>query len=334
MQVAIAYLVDLVCALLVLGVAYWLRPSFVLLAVVAVELLVVDALARSVVGRTLGHWVSGTRLVADTSLNTRPALSSSALYSLVMALLHVTVVGPLIIQLTASQGQSALHRLAKTRVMQPAREHAAASAIPSGPYRKSSGGEAPSPSPAPSFDGGSAWQPQSDFSGLYPAAPASAQEPGMFTNASTALAMPEAPAAPAMSVAPDVFTPQHDASLPVAADVAYLSAPEGGSFILACDDGSVAPIGDCLVVGASPDLVYPGSNTLTLADDSGMIAAAHIMLTVADGQLSLLDMGSQAGATALFPDGTLMHIPSGYELALVPGCQIQLSTRLVTVALA
>lgn len=324
LQVAVAYLVDLLCALCVLGVAYWLRPSFVLLAVVAVELCVVDALARSVSGRTVGHWVSGTRLVADRSVDARPTLASSAVYSLAMLLLHVTVVGPLLVQLTASAGQSALHRVAKTRVVRPASESVAAAVLPSSPYGKSGASGVSSSASVSSFGVASDWQPQSDVPSLYPAAADSVQSEELFVGVS----------ATAVSAVADVVSPQYNVSSPVAVDAGYGVVSGEGSFVVVCDDGRAVSVGECLVVGSAPEIVYPGSNTLSLVDDSGMIEAAHMTLTASDGQLSLLDLGSQAGATTLFPDGTIMHVPSGYELTLVPGCQIQLSSRLMTVTVS
>lgn len=144
----VAYLVDLFLVAAVAAVTYWLLESWVIAAILVIEIGLVFTIARAARGWTLGGWL--TKTVARSAQEDRPpGIAAQGLRSLIMGVLHFTVIGPLVTIMLTKDGQDWVDRVTKmeNRSLRPA--PAPGVAEPSAPKGAEPRGS--SPPAAPSF---------------------------------------------------------------------------------------------------------------------------------------------------------------------------------------
>lgn len=121
----LAYLTDAVVVAAVLGALWWFFSSPVLVGITLVELVVVMALLRARTGRTPGGWATGTVAIAYGS-NHAPGLKRQFIRTFLMALLHLTVVGPVLSGALSRDGRDWVDQMAGTAMVSLRREPAQA----------------------------------------------------------------------------------------------------------------------------------------------------------------------------------------------------------------
>ena len=113
MKRACAYLTDVVCIAAVAGLIWLLFPSLVIAGIVVVQMAVVFSLLRARTGRTPGALLTRTAAVAEGT-SRAPGLKRQLIRSVLMTLLHLTVVGPLISILLGRDGRDWMDRVCGT----------------------------------------------------------------------------------------------------------------------------------------------------------------------------------------------------------------------------
>ena len=113
MKRACAYLTDAVCISAIAGLVWLLFPSLVMVGIAVIQMAVVFSLLRARTGRTPGALITRTAAVTDGT-SRAPGLKRQLIRSVLMALLHITVVGPLISILLGRGGRDWMDRVAGT----------------------------------------------------------------------------------------------------------------------------------------------------------------------------------------------------------------------------
>jgi len=108
-----AYLTDLVVWLGLATGVYLLSDSWVLALIVAVELGLIVVFLQAGTGRALGGQLFRAYAV-KAGTNRAPGLGLQSLHTLLMAVMHLTVVGPLITCLATKNGQNWIDRMIGT----------------------------------------------------------------------------------------------------------------------------------------------------------------------------------------------------------------------------
>lgn len=114
-----AYLIDLACLVAITALSWWFYPSIVIAVIVALETWIVGTLIRAHSGRTPGAFamqvaaISMAPVATDAGLEAghAPGLARQSAHSLIMLLLHATVVGPAVTWAIARDGQTWVDRV-------------------------------------------------------------------------------------------------------------------------------------------------------------------------------------------------------------------------------
>ena len=113
---ALAYLLDLTVVAALVGAIWWLRPSPVLAVLTLTEACVVLTMVRARTGRSPGLLATSTAAIAYETQHA-PGLRRQLVHTLLMGLLHLTVLGPLVIVIFSRRGQDWVDRIAGTAVV-------------------------------------------------------------------------------------------------------------------------------------------------------------------------------------------------------------------------
>lgn len=116
---AAAYLIDMVCFAALTALAWWVYPSLPVVVIVACELWIIATFIRARSGRTPGAFAMQIAAISTQPTPTErgvefdraPGLGRQSAHSLIMLLLHVTVVGPVITWAIARDGQTWVDRV-------------------------------------------------------------------------------------------------------------------------------------------------------------------------------------------------------------------------------
>ena len=114
-----AYLIDLACLVAITALSWWFYPSIAIAVIVALETWIVGTLIRAHSGRTPGAFamqvaaISMAPVVTDAGPEAghAPGLARQSAHSLIMLLLHATVVGPAVTWVIARDGQTWVDRV-------------------------------------------------------------------------------------------------------------------------------------------------------------------------------------------------------------------------------
>lgn len=114
-----AYLIDLACLVAITALSWWFYPSIAIAVIVALETWIVGTLIRAHSGRTPGAFamqvaaISMAPVATDAGLEAghAPGLARQSAHSLIMLLLHATVVGPALTWVIARDGQTWVDRV-------------------------------------------------------------------------------------------------------------------------------------------------------------------------------------------------------------------------------
>lgn len=114
-----AYLIDMACFVALTALAWWIYPSWIVASIVAVEVWAIATLIRARSGRTPGAFVMQVAAVSTHAASTArgmemdhaPGLGRQSAHSLIMLLLHATVVGPAVTWAIARDGQTWVDRV-------------------------------------------------------------------------------------------------------------------------------------------------------------------------------------------------------------------------------
>lgn len=114
-----AYLIDMACFVALTALAWWIYPSWIVASIVAVEVWAIATLIRARSGRTPGAFVMQVAAVSTHAAPTArgiemghaPGLGRQSAHSLIMLLLHATVVGPAVTWAIARDGQTWVDRV-------------------------------------------------------------------------------------------------------------------------------------------------------------------------------------------------------------------------------
>lgn len=114
-----AYLIDLACLVAITALSWWFYPSIAIAVIVALETWIVGTLIRAHSGRTPGAFAMQVAAISMAPIATdagpeaghAPGLARQSAYSLIMLLLHATVVGPAVTWVIARDGQTWVDRV-------------------------------------------------------------------------------------------------------------------------------------------------------------------------------------------------------------------------------
>lgn len=114
-----AYLIDLACLVAITALSWWFYPSIAIAVIVALETWIVGTLIRAHSGRTPGAFAMQVAAISMTPVATNagpeaghaPGLARQSAHSLIMLLLHATVVGPAVTWVIARDGQTWVDRV-------------------------------------------------------------------------------------------------------------------------------------------------------------------------------------------------------------------------------
>ena len=114
-----AYLIDLACLVAITALSWWFYPSIFIAVIVALETWIVGTLIRAHSGRTPGAFVMQVAAISMAPVATdagpeaghAPGLARQSAHSLIMLLLHATVVGPAVTWVIARDGQTWVDRV-------------------------------------------------------------------------------------------------------------------------------------------------------------------------------------------------------------------------------
>ena len=110
---ACVYLTDALCLAAVAALVWLLLPSPIMIGIVVLQMAVVFSLLRARTGRTPGALLAHTAAVADGT-SRAPGLKRQLIRSVLMTLLHLTVVGPLLSILLGRDGRDWVDRVSGT----------------------------------------------------------------------------------------------------------------------------------------------------------------------------------------------------------------------------
>lgn len=114
-----AYLIDLACLVAITALSWWFYPSIAIAVIVALETWIVGTLIRAHSGRTPGAFAMQVAAISMAPIATdagpeaghAPGLARQSAHSLIMLLLHATVVGPAVTWAIARDGQTWVDRV-------------------------------------------------------------------------------------------------------------------------------------------------------------------------------------------------------------------------------
>ncbi|MDU2259690.1 MAG: hypothetical protein E7E13_05660 [Actinomyces sp.] len=114
-----AYLIDLACLVTITALSWWFYPSIAIAVIVALETWIVGTLIRAHSGRTPGAFAMQVAAISMAPVTTdagpeaghAPGLARQSAHSLIMLLLHATVVGPAVTWAIARDGQTWVDRV-------------------------------------------------------------------------------------------------------------------------------------------------------------------------------------------------------------------------------
>ena len=114
-----AYLIDLACLVAITALSWWFYPSIAIAVIVALETWIVGTLIRAHSGRTPGAFAMQVAAISMAPIATdagpeaghAPGLARQSAHSLIMLLLHATVVGPAVTWVIARDGQTWVDRV-------------------------------------------------------------------------------------------------------------------------------------------------------------------------------------------------------------------------------
>lgn len=114
-----AYLIDLACLVAITALSWWFYPSIAIAVIVALETWIVGTLIRAHSGRTPGAFAMQVAAISMAPVATdagpeaghAPGLARQSAHSLIMLLLHATVVGPAVTWVIAQDGQTWVDRV-------------------------------------------------------------------------------------------------------------------------------------------------------------------------------------------------------------------------------
>lgn len=114
-----AYLIDLACLVAITALSWWFYPSIAIAVIVALETWIVGTLIRAHSGRTPGAFAMQVAAISMASVATdagpeaghAPGLARQSAHSLIMLLLHLSVIGPAVTWVIARDGQTWVDRV-------------------------------------------------------------------------------------------------------------------------------------------------------------------------------------------------------------------------------
>lgn len=114
-----AYLIDLACLVAITALSWWFYPSIAIAVIVALETWIVGTLIRAHSGRTPGAFAMQVAAISMAPVATdagpeaghAPGLARQSAHSLIMLLLHATVIGPAVTWVIARDGQTWVDRV-------------------------------------------------------------------------------------------------------------------------------------------------------------------------------------------------------------------------------
>ena len=114
-----AYLIDLACLVAITALSWWFYPSIAIAVIVALETWIVGTLIRAHSGRTPGAFAMQVAAISMAPVATdagpeaghAPGLARQSAHSLIMLLLHATVVGPAVTWVIGRDGQTWVDRV-------------------------------------------------------------------------------------------------------------------------------------------------------------------------------------------------------------------------------
>lgn len=114
-----AYLIDLACLVAITALSWWFYPSIAIAVIVALETWIVGTLIRAHSGRTPGAFAMQVAAISMAPVATdagpeaghAPGLARQSAHSLIMLLLHATVLGPAVTWAIARDGQTWVDRV-------------------------------------------------------------------------------------------------------------------------------------------------------------------------------------------------------------------------------
>lgn len=114
-----AYLIDLACLVAITALSWWFYPSIAIAVIVALETWIVGTLIRAHSGRTPGAFAMQVAAISMAPVATdagpeaghAPGLARQSAHSLIMILLHLSVIGPAVTWVIARDGQTWVDRV-------------------------------------------------------------------------------------------------------------------------------------------------------------------------------------------------------------------------------
>ncbi len=364
---ALAYLVDAALTLGAVAATYWFYPSPVLAALTLVEIVIVLTIARAATGYTVGALVTRSRALSIDERRHAPGLTAQLIHTGLMTLLHITVIGPLIVNLLAKNGQSWPDRVAKIVVLR--RETSAQTqSVTRNPYGKEtmtvpragtwsgpSGSQPPGGAAVPTFSP-SRTPSEAPHHMSTPEPPEPPVPPVQQAPAHPAQQPPTPPPTQQAPVPPPPSTPKP--STPKAEDEQppapypplesrltppkrvrtpppqeVPSSPPLPQWVV-FDSGEREEITGTVVIGRAPSAHAPDEKLLTIADTTRSLSRTHLRVMLNEAGLWIEDTGSANGTRVTHPNGETAVVKPGTPIRIETGTTIRLGERTATITSA
>lgn len=367
-----AYLIDLACLVAITALSWWFYPSIAIAVIVALETWIVGTLIRAHSGRTPGAFAMQVAAISMASVATdagpeaghAPGLARQSAHSLIMLLLHATVVGPAVTWVIARDGQTWVDRVCGMGNLdvRAGRTDAGAPAYSqqlSPSFAEASAGVGAAPAqlqgmdpsalaPAHQWAGPRVTSPEvptSDPAALsippagVPAAdlPAPSPMPETPSQVLSEMPAPKVPTPPrhssasAMPRVPQVPTPQATPATSAPASVPAFA--QAAPLAIIVDDGQRIEVNAPIVLGRAPEQTPSDARAVAIADSTRSLSRTHLRVAPADGDAMWVEDTFSANGTRLqAPDGTTQPLPRGERVKVPLGTVLLLGERKLSVS--
>lgn len=326
-------------------VALWIsHPSFLLIAMMSIQLTIVGALVVSITGRSPGALAMKTALLSHDSTRA-PGLAKGLSSGLLYYLMALTLIGALLSALICTDGRGWIERITGTRSVDLTKPLDASS-----DFARRVGGRAsrrnPSPPPAPEDLTRGVGAPNG-FSAVgattgsrTPPAPA----PTAPQIPSAATYRPIVPVYPVDAGAGEGAAPPAEAPAPTGAPVPAAPPVRPGpspstppapmpkrEIWAVMDSGDRELIDSTLVLGRAPSSDDPAARLVTIADSTRSLSRTHLRLGPTRSGVWVEDAFSANGTSARTPDGAIAELPRGQKRSVPIGTVLIMGERTLTI---
>ena len=325
--------------------ALWIsRPSFLLIAMMSIQLTIVGALVVSITGRSPGALAMKTALLSHDSTRA-PGLAKGLSSGFLYYLMALTLIGALLSALICTDGRGWIERITGTRSVDLTK-----ALEESNDFVRRVGGRASRRIPSPPQDPETIVR-STDASNGFSAVGAPT---GPLPSSAPMPTAPQIPSAATYRPIPPAY-PIDDGTSESARPPAPMPAPTGAPVPPAppaqpepppstppdpmpkreiwavMDSGDRELVDSTLILGRAPSSDDPAARLVTIADSTRSLSRTHLRLGPTRTGVWVEDAFSANGTSARTPDGTLAELPRGQKRSVPIGTVLIMGERTLTI---